>query len=158
MHSLAVAMLLDPQQVHHFKDFGYRHGSFYQCPANALGGQLPESEVLGKALLPEGNFESEGGIGCRCQCDRRPHGERNFSRYCSSRLNQPNSRQRTWFQWLLMDRDLRLIRLLVLGAIGVCVLLAVKFWLSQWSINIILGVFVVLGMTSILRAVDLFYF
>lgn len=158
MHSLAVAMLLDPQQVHHFEDFGYRHGRFYQCPANAPGGQLPDSGVLGEASLPESNSEHESGIGCRCQCDHRSSGEHNFPNYCSARLKQPNSRQRPWFLWLLMDSDLRLMRLLVLGGVGGCVLLSVRFWLSQWSMHIIFGLFMVLGLTSILRAVDVFYF
>lgn len=158
VHSLAVAMLLDPQQVHHFEDFGYRHGDFYQCPANAPGGQLPDSIILGNASLSEGNPESEGGIGCRCQCDRRPSGERNFSNYCSSRLKQPNSRQRTWFQSLLLDPQLRLKRILVFGIVCCFVFLAVRFWLSQWSMHIIFGSFMVLGLTSILRTVDVLYF
>lgn len=158
MHSLAVAMLLDPQQVHHFADFGYRHGHFYQCPANAAGGQLPDSKLLGNVSLSEGNFESESGIGCRCQCDRRPSGEHNFSNYCSSRLKQPNSRERTWFQSLLMDPQLRLMRITMLAVVCFSMILAVRFWLSQWSMHIIFGVFMVLGLTSILRTVDIFYF
>ncbi|KAF2629762.1 glycosyltransferase family 15 protein [Macroventuria anomochaeta] len=31
VHSLAAAMLLRPEQVHHFFDFGYRHADFQYC-------------------------------------------------------------------------------------------------------------------------------
>ncbi|KAK3350063.1 nucleotide-diphospho-sugar transferase [Lasiosphaeria hispida] len=88
VHSLALAMLLDAQRVHHFEDFGYRHDWFFQCPANAPGGQLPGSELLSgesSSWAPE----REGGIGCRCECD----GSRNvnFGRRCLNRLKKPNT-------------------------------------------------------------------
>lgn len=47
VHSLAVAMLLKPEEVHHFADVGYVHEPFQQCPVN----------VDGK------------GLGCNCDCD-----------------------------------------------------------------------------------------
>lgn len=125
-------MLLSPEQVHHFDDFGYQHGPFYHCPANSLKGQLPESELLGKPTLPEGNPEVEGGIGCRCRCDRRPHGTRNFSNYCM-KLKQPNTRDRHWLTWFLLERSMRPTRLLVSGAIVGCVVLAVRHWWYKWS-------------------------
>ncbi|CRK38026.1 hypothetical protein BN1708_007629 [Verticillium longisporum] len=65
IHSLGVAMLLEPSQVHHFEDIGYRHGKFHQCPDNAPGGQLLSSETLNGM---KGTVEKEGGIGCRCDC------------------------------------------------------------------------------------------
>ncbi|KAG7123345.1 Glycolipid 2-alpha-mannosyltransferase 2 like protein [Verticillium longisporum] len=60
IHSLGVAMLLEPSQVHHFEDIGYRHGEFHQCPDNAPGGQLLSSETLNGM---KGTVEKEGGIG-----------------------------------------------------------------------------------------------
>ncbi|ORY59156.1 glycolipid 2-alpha-mannosyltransferase [Pseudomassariella vexata] len=153
VHSLAVAMLLKPEKVHHFEDFGYRHGNFYQCPANAPGGQLPESERLGKATLPKGNPEVEGGIGCRCQCDRRPHGGRNFSGYCMT-LQQPNSRERPWLAWFLQDRSMWRVRVLVFGAVCGCAVLGVRCWLSRWSRRIIIGVVVMLGLAVFLNTMS----
>ncbi|KAI0512554.1 glycolipid 2-alpha-mannosyltransferase [Xylaria bambusicola] len=93
VHSLAIGMLADPQQVHHFEDIGYRHAKFYQCPANALDGQLPDSPSLvkNKPWSPE----SAGGIGCRCECDGKTG--RNFQSYCLDRLKQPSSPKKGWF-------------------------------------------------------------
>ncbi|KAH6618632.1 glycolipid 2-alpha-mannosyltransferase [Boeremia exigua] len=42
VHSLAAAMLLRPEQVHHFSDFGYRHADFQYCTEE---------------------------LGCKCTCD-----------------------------------------------------------------------------------------
>ncbi|KAK9771360.1 putative Glycolipid 2-alpha-mannosyltransferase [Seiridium cardinale] len=97
VHSLAVAMFVDPKKVHHFEDFGYRHDLLYQCPANAPGGQLPESTILGNetSWAPE----IEGGIGCRCQCDGQT--TRNHPGYCLNKLKQPNTMQRPWLTWFL---------------------------------------------------------
>ncbi|KAI8635363.1 glycolipid 2-alpha-mannosyltransferase [Xylariaceae sp. FL1651] len=93
VHSLAVAMLADPQRVHHFEDIGYRHANFYQCPANAPGGQLPDSPSLTKNK--RWSPEIKGGIGCRCECDgEKP---RNHQTYCLDKLKQPNSFKRGWF-------------------------------------------------------------
>jgi len=69
VHSLAAAMLLEPRQVHWFRDFGYSHPPFQQCPRNAVrAGQLPGSEVLGTGSWNE-ETQQVGGIGCRCECD-----------------------------------------------------------------------------------------
>jgi len=101
VHSLALAMLLEPHKVHHFEDIGYRHDWFYQCPANAPGGQLKESAALED--LSKYAPEREGGIGCRCDCDGSK--TRNYASYCLAKLKQPNSAKimsnldwfRTWF-------------------------------------------------------------
>ncbi|KAK3692320.1 nucleotide-diphospho-sugar transferase [Podospora appendiculata] len=101
VHSLALAMLLNSDQVHHFEDFGYRHDWFFQCPANAPGGQLLESKALGDFPF---NKERQGGIGCRCECDGAQ--TRNYASYCLNKLKQPNTSKRlgpigwfkTWFK------------------------------------------------------------
>ena len=89
-------MLVDPRKVHHFEDFGYTHDTLYQCPANAPGGQLPQSELLGTA---EWAPELEHGIGCRCECDGSRR--RNHPSYCINKLKQPNTRNRPWLPWYL---------------------------------------------------------
>ncbi|EHA53754.1 hypothetical protein MCOR27_010934 [Pyricularia oryzae] len=98
VHSIAVAMLLDPSQVHHFDDIGYRHDQLYQCPVNSPGSQLPDNPSLGtdKNWAPS----AEGGVGCRCECDGRTT-PRNHPGYCLNKLKAPNTRSRPWFTWLL---------------------------------------------------------
>ncbi|KAI0378546.1 glycosyltransferase family 15 protein [Hypomontagnella monticulosa] len=97
VHSLAVNMLAEPHQVHHFADIGYRHDWYYQCPANAPGGQLPESQALNKV---QGSWAREisGGVGCRCECDGRQN--RNHASYCLNKLKAPNTAHRPWSTWL----------------------------------------------------------
>lgn len=76
MHSLATALLLKPEEVHHFSDFGYVHENFQTCPGNAKGGQLLASKELnmmdtsGLELEPE----REGALGCRCRCPKDKRG------------------------------------------------------------------------------------
>ncbi|PNP75503.1 hypothetical protein FNYG_11307 [Fusarium nygamai] len=81
IHSLAAGALLGPQDIHYFRDFGYRHTTIQHCPANAPGKQLAREPYLEKTTFPEyKRFEEddywehwddvqEGGIGCRCRCD-----------------------------------------------------------------------------------------
>ncbi|KAF2725589.1 glycosyltransferase family 15 protein [Polychaeton citri CBS 116435] len=37
MHSLALALLADPRQVHYFEDIGYQHPPFQHCPSSNVG-------------------------------------------------------------------------------------------------------------------------
>lgn len=59
VHSLAAALLLEPQQVHYFQDIGYRHPPFGHCPI-------------------------EDVIGCNCTCD----GEDEVERECLNRIRE----------------------------------------------------------------------
>lgn len=88
VHSLAAALFLEPQEVHYFEDFGYTHDPFSTCPANALGGQLPESETLGKLTLTPGSEAEglEGGVGCRCECPNDKMMD--YDDMCTQRLNE----------------------------------------------------------------------
>jgi mannosyltransferase len=81
IHSLAAGALLGPQDIHYFRDFGYRHTTIQHCPANAPGKQLAREPYLEKTTFPERkrieeddywehwDDVQEGGIGCRCRCD-----------------------------------------------------------------------------------------
>jgi len=81
IHSLAAGALLSIDEVHYFRDFGYRHTTIQHCPANAPARQLPRSPFLEKTTLDEkarieedeywANYdkEKENGVGCRCRCD-----------------------------------------------------------------------------------------
>ncbi|CAJ2510413.1 Uu.00g051160.m01.CDS01 [Anthostomella pinea] len=98
VHSLAVNMLAEPHQVHHFADFGYRHDWYYQCPANAPEGQMPESQTL-NSVKETWKGEMSGGVGCRCDCDGRKN--RNHGSYCLNKLKAPNTARRPWSTWML---------------------------------------------------------
>ncbi|CAK9436987.1 uncharacterized protein LODBEIA_P14700 [Lodderomyces beijingensis] len=73
VHSLALGLLLDMQEIHYFRDIGYRHDILVHCPANAPGKQLEYQPSRGlkykgddhklKSDMPRFN-----GVGCRCKC------------------------------------------------------------------------------------------
>ncbi|OQE72436.1 hypothetical protein PENNAL_c0096G00677 [Penicillium nalgiovense] len=81
IHSLAAGILLSPDDVHYFRDIGYRHTTIQHCPANAPARQLPRAPFLDQTIEDEkerleedeywANFDSvrENGVGCRCRCD-----------------------------------------------------------------------------------------
>ncbi|KAK6456399.1 glycolipid 2-alpha-mannosyltransferase-domain-containing protein [Scheffersomyces xylosifermentans] len=77
VHSLAVGMLLDLNEIHYFRDIGYRHANFAHCPRNSEKNQLryKPSETYFRLndldqdkrwLRPD--IPQKNGIGCRCRC------------------------------------------------------------------------------------------
>ncbi|KAL6454372.1 KTR5 Probable mannosyltransferase KTR5 [Candida maltosa Xu316] len=64
IHSLAVAMMLDINEIHYFRDIGYKHSDLVHCPANALGKQLPYEGI--DEIFPD--KPELDGVGCRCKC------------------------------------------------------------------------------------------
>ncbi|SPO03109.1 related to KTR5 - putative mannosyltransferase [Cephalotrichum gorgonifer] len=81
IHSLAAGILLGVDEVHYFRDIGYRHTTIQHCPANAPSLQLPREPYLEETTKdPKKRFEEddywehwdqekENGVGCRCRCD-----------------------------------------------------------------------------------------
>lgn len=69
VHSLAVALLLDPHQVHHFADVGYVHLPFQWCTYESTPQQKTDGwlypALAGQYVETLPNRE----IGCRCFCD-----------------------------------------------------------------------------------------
>lgn len=75
IHSLAIGFMLDLEEIHYFRDIGYKHTTIAHCPANAPN-QLP--------YKPSKNYKGYGkkfekfwshidpvesyGMGCRCRC------------------------------------------------------------------------------------------
>ena len=55
-------MTLDLEDVHYFRDIGYRHSSLQHCPKNALQSQENLNTFDGGY-----NF----GCGCRCVCPKK---------------------------------------------------------------------------------------
>ena len=82
VHSLAAALLLEPEDLHHFEDIGYIHDPFQSCPKNRLGAQMVGSNIFGA-----GHWDKEvsSGVGCRCTCNPRPTLP---DRFCLDRLKQ----------------------------------------------------------------------
>lgn len=89
VHSLGVGMMLNLEDIHYFRDIGYRHTTIQHCPKNHPN-QLPyvPSETFVNKLTPKQerywlNFDTPGtaGLGCRCRCPwlapdvefRKPH-------------------------------------------------------------------------------------
>ncbi|SPO00887.1 related to alpha-1,2-mannosyltransferase [Cephalotrichum gorgonifer] len=97
VHSLAVGMLLDPKQVHHFQDIAYMHDNLWVCPNNAPGAQLPELPAAPGNPAPKPDPERAGGVGCRCSCPDGGGSRRqsNHHNECLLRLKEPNTRERT---------------------------------------------------------------
>lgn len=81
VHSLAVAMMLSREELHYFRDIGYKHSTLGHCPNNAPDKQLP--------YIPSDNYKEDkvkpwysmfvrsgpnepvrNGVGCRCECPR----------------------------------------------------------------------------------------
>lgn len=93
IHSIAVAMLLSREELHYFRDIGYKHTTMGHCPNNAPGKQLPY-----KAAYPEFSPQKDNsifsifkksspdatarnGVGCRCEC---PVGHKDYEDFSST--------------------------------------------------------------------------
>lgn len=79
VHSLAAGLFLAPEQVHYFRDVGYRHTTIQHCPANAPERQLPHVPYIrdqnDREQIEEDEYWAQydaevlNGVGCRCRCD-----------------------------------------------------------------------------------------
>lgn len=79
VHSLAAGLFLAPEQVHYFRDIGYRHTTIQHCPANAPERQLPHIPYIqdpnDRKQIEEDDYWAQAdpevlnGVGCRCRCD-----------------------------------------------------------------------------------------
>ncbi|QLG72482.1 hypothetical protein HG535_0D01900 [Zygotorulaspora mrakii] len=85
IHSLGLGMMLDVDDIHYFRDIGYRHADVQHCPKNWNGFQ--QEKKVGHGQLPYMPFEDRfkrraglwnsydtgtaAGSGCRCKCSKR---------------------------------------------------------------------------------------
>lgn len=73
-HSIGLSLTLDLDDVHYFRDIGYRHSTIQHCPHNAMGNEefsylASDSKFKRKnAAYDEGR---EFGCGCRCRCPKK---------------------------------------------------------------------------------------
>lgn len=105
VHSIAVAMLLDREELHYFRDIGYKHTTMGHCPNNAPGKQLPYEAAQQKFAHTESNpwlsFMSNNspdptarnGVGCRCEC---PPGHKDVEDYSSMCIKH--------YSWVMSDQ------------------------------------------------------
>jgi mannosyltransferase len=70
VHSLAAALLLRPDQVHHFADFGYQHGTFQYCTFKATRKEIRDGVLVPAVNTAGTDSEKRAELGCRCTCDR----------------------------------------------------------------------------------------
>lgn len=80
VHSLGAGLMLNLEEVHYFRDIGYRHSGIVHCPRNSPN-QLPyvksDNYIDGLMTPREEHFWAQfdkvdasvpGGTGCRCRC------------------------------------------------------------------------------------------
>lgn len=69
VHSLGLSLLLDVEDVHYFRDIGYRHDTLYHCPRNNkhhLDTPYSSEKYIRKGQKYDDLYEY--GTGCRCKC------------------------------------------------------------------------------------------
>ena len=69
VHSLAAALLLRPDQVHHFADFGYVHRPFQYCTHAPTDEELRRGELVPDLRGRDVSAWPERELGCNCHCD-----------------------------------------------------------------------------------------
>lgn len=76
VHSLGLGLTLNVEDIHYFRDIGYRHASISHCPKNFISedgrGQLPYKSVENRYFRTKKDslFDKaiEEGSSCRCKC------------------------------------------------------------------------------------------
>lgn len=68
VHSLGVGMMLPREQIHYFRDIGYKHSTLGHCPRNApiTHKKQTKVELIQQSFQIDPPFKS--GVGCNCKC------------------------------------------------------------------------------------------
>ncbi|KAH7076089.1 glycolipid 2-alpha-mannosyltransferase-domain-containing protein, partial [Paraphoma chrysanthemicola] len=71
VHSLAAAMLLKPEELHHFSDLGYIHDGLQYCTFQSTKDEKSSGFAVPPGIHGRGIGKIEGReeVGCRCKCD-----------------------------------------------------------------------------------------
>lgn len=98
VHSLAVAMMLLREELHYFRDIGYKHSTLGHCPNNAPGKQLPYVGNGYDEFEPQPWFKTfssrahdspmKNGVGCRCECPRNFENLEDTAPMCIKRYSE----------------------------------------------------------------------
>ncbi|CAI4050241.1 hypothetical protein SKDZ_14G2920 [Saccharomyces kudriavzevii ZP591] len=73
VHSLGLSLTLDLDDVHYFRDIGYRHSTVRHCPQNAVGNEEVNYAASDSRFERNNIVYDEGrdyGCGCRCICPK----------------------------------------------------------------------------------------
>lgn len=98
IHSIAVAFLLNLDEVHYFRDIGYKHSTIGHCPSNSPN-QLKFPDNSPNYALKDSKFDKywskvdpikSYGTGCRCRC---PSGHREIE-------DSPSNFYGNWFDMI----------------------------------------------------------
>lgn len=73
VHSLAAALLLRPEQVHHFSDFGYRHADFQYCTFAPTDAEKKQGMLVPSASQVKIGLFPREELGCKCVCWYQNH-------------------------------------------------------------------------------------
>ena len=69
VHSLGLSLILDVEDVHYFRDIGYRHDTLYHCPRNNKHHlNIPYKSEKHIRRRQKYDDPYEYGTGCRCKC------------------------------------------------------------------------------------------
>lgn len=116
VHSLAMGMLLNVEEIHYFRDIGYKHSTIAHCPANSPINQLhfdykPESREDFYWTKPD--IPKENGVGCRCRCPKNHRDIEDSSASCIRRWSEVASNQFKAFDSIDLNHWERIIESLV---------------------------------------------
>lgn len=96
IHSLAIGMFLSLDEIHYFRDIGYKHSTIGHCPFNSMNQKKYKSSPAFKhQVLPEDEIKYADydqpaktnwieASGCRCRCPSDHQEVENTSGSCSS--------------------------------------------------------------------------
>lgn len=99
VHSLGLVMMLDLEELHYFRDIGYRHSTIMHCPKNAPKSQLQynpsesydQSDVKFEKYWLTFDRPFKYGVGCRCKCPRNHREVEDSGSTCLSRWKELTS-------------------------------------------------------------------
>lgn len=76
IHSLGLALTLNIEDIHYFKDIGYQHSELIHCPRNSNQNLDVEYNPFEERFQRTGkqskyDAPTDAGCGCRCQCPKK---------------------------------------------------------------------------------------
>lgn len=76
VHSIGLALTLDVDDIHYFRDIGYMHSILKHCPKNSPDlnefKYKPANKKYKRSSWTRYDTPIEGGSGCRCRCPSKP--------------------------------------------------------------------------------------
>ncbi|EJS41930.1 ktr5p [Saccharomyces arboricola H-6] len=85
VHSIGLSLTLDLDDVHYFRDIGYRHSTIQHCPRNAVESDVFSYVTEDPRFKRKNTAYDEGrnyGCGCRCICPKYKREIEDSSGFC----------------------------------------------------------------------------